>query len=503
MHGTIPDILDESKPQRREAGDAAGMAMNHNVMRINGRRLRILVAIASYGKKNVGYLREIIATYRAFDADVEVVVVSNIPKELGPGVKVVVGLPNKNPWSLPFAHKQVFADAVEKHDLFIFSEDDMGITARNVQAFLEVAPHLAEDEIAGYIRYEVDPAGNRSLPEVHAESHWKPETVAQRGEFTVAEFTNEHAGYYILTQAQLRRAIASGGFLKAPYEGRYGWPETAATDPYTSCGFRKVICISALEGFLIHHMPNRYIGKLGVPLTQFQEQINTLTSIRDGRHPAATLCAVESNFLRRKWSKNLYEQPDAEVLKLLPGQGTILSVGSGWGATEMALKARGATITALPLDSVLGAGLQREGVEVIYGKLAECLEKLGGRKFDAVLMLDLLHLLPEPEKVLAKCAGFVREGGVFVLAGPNFNKVTTLRRRVAKSGDYAKLSSHEQSGIHVCGPRKVAEWLKHAGLRVTATKWKGPHVERESANGLRRGFASLLAETWILQAKRQ
>ena len=275
--------------------------------------MRMLVAIASHGEKNLGYLRKIMAAYLALDAEVKLVVVSNIPKDLGPDVKVVVGLPGKNPWTLPFAHKKIFAQAVEEHDLFVFSEDDMGIGERNILAFLEVAPHLASDEIAGYIRYEEDAKGNKTLPEVHGASRWDLSSVAQRGPYAVAEFTNEHAGYYILTQAQLRRAIASGGFLNEPYSAKYGLPETAATDPYTCCGFRKVVCISALDDFLIHHMANRYVGQLGIPLEDFKSQAETLISVRKGAFPASSLCPVDSKLPRQKWSKDLYRKADDRV----------------------------------------------------------------------------------------------------------------------------------------------------------------------------------------------
>ncbi len=38
---------------------------------------------------------------------------------------------------------------------------------------------------------------------------------------TYAQFTNAHSACYILTRDQLRRAIASGGFMTEPYAGEY------------------------------------------------------------------------------------------------------------------------------------------------------------------------------------------------------------------------------------------------------------------------------------------
>ncbi len=73
---------------------------------------RILVAIASYGKGNDRYLAQVVQEYRSMPFDIDIIMVSNLPKEVGSGVEVVVGLPDKAPWSLPFAHKAIFAKRV-------------------------------------------------------------------------------------------------------------------------------------------------------------------------------------------------------------------------------------------------------------------------------------------------------------------------------------------------------------------------------------------------------
>src|SRR5258708_461859 len=162
--------------------------MNGTASALNGRRLRLLVAIASFGEKNLELLKKLIADYRRMALDVDLVVTSNAPKDLGPDVKVVVGLPSKNPFSLPFAHKAVLAQGVENYDLFIYTEDDMGVTEQNVQAFIRATAQLAPDEIAGYLRYEVDKTGGWSMPDAHGGYHWKADSIKRRGEFTIAEF---------------------------------------------------------------------------------------------------------------------------------------------------------------------------------------------------------------------------------------------------------------------------------------------------------------------------
>jgi SAM-dependent methyltransferase len=468
-----------------------------------GGKPRLLVTIASYGEKNLGFLKTIIQNYRNMPLEVEVVVVSDAPKNLGHGAKVVVGLPSRNPWSLPFAHKAILAENVERFDLFVYSEDDIEVTREHLEAFQRSTMALKPDEIAGYLRYEIGTDGTKFLPDAHATAHWKPESVQRRGDYTTAEFTNVHAGFYILTQSQLKQAIASGGFLRTPCQGQYGLPETAATDPYTNCGFRKVICISVLDDFLLWHMSNAYVNVYRVSLDSCKGQIQTLMGIRDGVHPVSSLCEIESKLLHGRWSKSYYEVPSEALLRMIPKDAlSILSIGCGWGDTEARLKERGAAVTALPLDSVIGAVAARRGMEVIHGSWEQCLKVLDDRRFECVLMTNLLHLQPDPGDVLRQCARFVQAGGTLVLSGPNFDRVPWLVKRVCGAGQFRNLRSFELSGISVCGPGTLAGAIRNAGLRVSATHWLNHSLKGGRLRGTRIPLGKLTARDWLMQARR-
>lgn len=465
--------------------------------------MRLLVAVASYGQKNLPFLRQVIQSYQSMALSVNVIVFSDTAKELGSGVRVIVGLPCKNPWSLPFAHKAVFAENVGRYDLFIYSEDDIGVTEANLWSFLHAIPNMELDEIPGFLRYEVSPSGTKVLTDVHGAFHWRPESVTRRGAITVAEFSNEHAGFYILTQAQLKRAIASGGFLRAPYEGRYGLPETAATDPYGSCGFRKVICISELENFLIWHMSNLYISRHGISLPAFKEQVQTLLRISEGRHPATTLGPIEPRVLQRAYSKSYYETPSEDVLQLVPSDAKrVLSVGCGWGATEMKLKERGTEVTALPLDSVIGAVAARVGINVVYGTLQECLAQLADQRFDCVVVSHVVHLQEEPGRLLGQCSKLVSKGGTLVVSGPNFNRISDLAKRILALRDYGKLRRFDQSGISLCGPGTVVKHLGNTGLSVNYVRWFNCPAWGKHMHNIHMKLGSLSARDWVLQARR-
>ena len=158
-----------------------------------------------------------------------------------------VGLPAKDPWSLPFGHKQLFAERVDDYDLFIYSEDDILITQRNVDLFLASSKTLPENMIAGFVHAETDDQGGLYFDPVHSHFHWDSQSAQSIEGDTYAYHTNEHSACYLITQDHLKRAIQSGGFLVAPHQNRYDMLCAAATDPYTQCGFKKMICLSRLE----------------------------------------------------------------------------------------------------------------------------------------------------------------------------------------------------------------------------------------------------------------
>ncbi len=465
--------------------------------------MRFLIAIASYGRRNLPYLERVIERYHGMSLDVHIVVFSEAPKDLGPRVRVVTGLPSCNPWSLPFAHKALFAQEVEAFDLFAYSEDDMEVTEENIRAFLELTNELDPSEVAGFLRYEVDSSGRRCLPDIHRSHHWHPGSVRRRGREVVAEFSNEHSAFYLLTQGQLRRAIASGGFLRPPYEGRYDMLCTAATDPYTSCGFRKVICVSSVERFLIHHLPDTYAGLIGLSWTGFRDQIKTLMLIENGRHPNTVLCGVETRVPYYSWWKSYQEKPSSQVLSLVPARAArVLSIGCGCGALEAQVSKRGAAVTALPLDSVIGRVAARKGIAVVYGSLDECLLELVDTKFDSVLIIGLLHLWPDHARVLERCCRLLAKGGTIVLGGPNFARIPLLMQRAAWFGPYGRLRVFAHSGVSVCGPASLGRRLRRLGMCVTAVKWLAGGSTGDGIGGRKSCSGPVFARQWLLQATR-
>jgi 2-polyprenyl-3-methyl-5-hydroxy-6-metoxy-1,4-benzoquinol methylase len=457
--------------------------------------MKILVAIASWGTKNDPYLARLIEEYASMSFDVDVVVFSNIPKPVGPGVEVLlVDLKGKNPWSLPFAHKKIFVKHLNDYDLFIYSEDDTLITESNIRAYLKACAVLEENEIPGFFRFERGTDGRVNYPEVHGPFHWDCQSVRIRKGKVFASFTNEHSGCYMLTRDQLERAIASGGFLVEPHSGKYDLICSAATDPYTQCGFEKTIEISSLEDFLVHHLPDVYIGSafdVGEP--ELRSQIQFLMAIAENGHCPRPLFPIESKLMSNRYSKDCYEKVQREIIDIIPhGTRTLLSVGCGSGATEASLVGQGLRVVAVPADPVFAGSVRAKGVEVVEGNLATVQKKLGGEQFDCLLLLDLLHLIPNPDAVMPAFLPYLRVGATVIVRVPMVLWLATTYRAIRGDQRFTELSFYEKTGVHFISRRIVRRWFEKAGLRIERVATEMP----STAATVSRPFQRVLHPIW-------
>jgi SAM-dependent methyltransferase len=430
-------------------------------------RLRVLVAVASHGTSNDHHLLRLVEEYRTMSFDIDIVVLSNLKKQIAPDIEVLVGLPNRNPWSLPFAHKKLFADRLERYDLFVYSEDDILITERNLRAFLAASAALGEDELPGFLRIEYGANGIVNYPDVDWHFHWDPTSIRTRGQYTAARFTNEHAACYVLTRAQLRKAIRSSGFLVKPHEDKYDLLCTAATDPYTQCGFTKLIPISHLDEFTVHHLSNKYVGRVGVDDREFQAQVQTMLQLAGRQCAPLALLNTETRLWRGIYSKDYYEPPSTEALSMLPQNArSILSIGCGSGAAECQLVERGLRVVAVPLDPIICSTAATRGVEIVSGDFDTAKNKLSNERFDCVLYLNLLHLTRDPIQVLSLFREVLVDTGSVIILSPNMMGASNVWRRFRNLSRRRDRGIGDWADIHFATPANVTRWCTSAGLKA-------------------------------------
>jgi SAM-dependent methyltransferase len=433
--------------------------------------VRVLVVIASYGRGNDEYLHRLLCEYRSMPFRVDVVVLSNIRKQTAPDVELVVGLPTRDPNSLPFLHKEIFAKRLNDYDVFIYSEDDTLITGRNIEVFLKASEVLPENEVPGFLRFELDQSGKAMYPEAHGHAHWDSTSVRSRGQYTFAFFTNEHSACYLLTRRQLQRAINSSGFLVAPHQKKYDLVCTAGTDPYTQCGLKKMICISHLDDFLVHHLSNKYVGKLGIEKAELCRQVEALLKIGRNGHPAMPLFETQTRLRNGRYSKAYYEPVRPEVISAIPSEArSVLSLGCGWGATEGYLVQKGLRVIAVPLDSVIAGATEGRGVEIVHGDFSSARKKLENERFDCILLLDILHLVRNPVDILSSFGELLSPGSVAIILVPNLRRLATIWRRLIRDPRFKDVGiwprSYQKAGMHFTSRRTVRNWIRSAGLKL-------------------------------------
>ncbi len=461
--------------------------------------MRILVAIANHGTKNQKYVQHLIDTYRSFTMDVRIVVLSNVAKDFGPDVEVKVGTPIKNPWSLPFGHRPLFVERQDEHDLFIYSEDDTEITEAHVRAFCEATQHLPDDRIAGFIRYEDGPDGTRYYSTVHGTFHWDPNSILAVNDRVYARYTNDHSACYILTREQLKRCIASGGFDVPPHAGRYDMLCSAATDPYTRCGFTKVICISHMAEFSLHHLPDIYLGRIGIEADEIDAQIARMLDLARSDGSRGPLIPPETGFCSADFDKKYFEPLRQEVLDLVPGKGTrILSIGCERGLTEGALVEAGHDVTGIPLDPVIAVSAEMRGIKTTSPDIDLALQELDGEHFDCLLFNNVLSHVADPSALVKMILPFLSNGGSVVISYDNSRNLTVLRRRIRRQGFGAIVSQPDRPAGGTYHPPHVSQvrrWMRAAGLRPVRNVFLVPERHRN-----RSARALGLADRWLADA---
>ena len=167
---------------------------------------------------------------------------------------------------------------------------------------------------------------------------------------------------------------------------------------------------------------------------------------------------------------------------------------------EGALARKGFQVTAIALDSISGICAEKKGVHVIYGSSDAALSQLSDQRFDCVLVSNLLHLLPDPSRLLSSLAKLLNADGVMVVTIPNLSNLSVLWRRIRRAYGYTMLSSYERIGTHLTSSRMLLRWLRRSNLRAKTiipiiAPW-GKRAYRTLGNRL----ADLFAEEFLLAA---
>jgi len=470
---------------------------------VNIDNLSALVVVASYGRSNDRYLEQLIGKYQNMSFRVDIVVLSNVTKPLPPNVELRVGLPDSNPWSLPFGHKAVFEERANEYDIFVYSEDDILLSEENLNSFLDVAEKLKDCEIPGFVRAERDSAGSISYPDIHSHFKWEASSVVRRGGETFAFLSNEHAACYVLTKKHLQRAIASGGFTVGPHEWQYDLLCTAATDPYTQCGFRKLIPISRFSEFTVEHLSNKYVGTLGMPLNELRCQVGALERIAESGVGAEPGFINDTKLQNFRYSKDLYAEPSVDISGIVgPGDGLVLSIGCGAGTLESGLTSNGWRVFGVPIDPVMATSPLLTKIEVLSHVPQTARKQVAQRQFDWIIAHNVLHLTPHPIELLALFSDLLSPSGRFLICSPNMMYFNDIPANLVAYTRNGVSWSYNLTGAHFATAATIRRWCRAAGLAAEKVVHRFPRRARRLGRLPRHALAGLLASDLAVVAAR-
>jgi 2-polyprenyl-3-methyl-5-hydroxy-6-metoxy-1,4-benzoquinol methylase len=117
---------------------------------------------------------------------------------------------------------------------------------------------------------------------------------------------------------------------------------------------------------------------------------------------------------------NLNTSQSLAILSVPPGS-RVLDVGAADGSVARLLTERGCRVSAIEIDEGAAREASKFCEQVVIGDIEQLdlAQALNGRRFDAVLLLDVLEHLRDPVDVLTRSAALLDDGGKVIASIPN------------------------------------------------------------------------------------
>ena len=434
--------------------------------------MKVLVFFANYGLKNMDFFREMLDEYTKMPCQLKIIAMSEQEKTFDHPVEVRLLNPGDNPRLLPFKHKEIFQEFQDDYDLFIYSEDDTFFSVRNLKAYWKTKKVLPENHTPGFMRYEQKPDGKIVFTTVHRRFHWQPDYCETHSDYQFGYFTNMHSALYILTRDELKHCLAHPSWMNSTELVDYKLLETAATQVFTMCGIKKVICLSHIEDFLIAHMPNVYYQIIGLPEEDLMAQVESIKQLHQNGGNTSKLFPTETTLHLRKFSKHYYQKPMQDLTSFFKGDGKkVLSIGTGSGEFEQPLLDNGYEVEAIPLDLVIGKVAERNGIKIYSPDFDLASQEMSDKKFDFILLNHVLEYLPNPAERLTQIKNHLAPNGRIIIISYSLKNLSGMYRRMNSKDAEENVTSYDQYGIQPVNFSLLKSWLSKSQLKIKSTKF--------------------------------
>jgi GT2 family glycosyltransferase/2-polyprenyl-3-methyl-5-hydroxy-6-metoxy-1,4-benzoquinol methylase len=146
----------------------------------------------------------------------------------------------------------------------------------------------------------------------------------------------------------------------------------------------------------------------------------------------------------------------------------VLDVGCATGSVAQALTERGCRVVGIEIDPIAAKQAERFCDEVIVGDVEalDLADSLGTRRFDVILLGDVLEHLRDPGRVLRALAGFLAPGGYVVASIPNITHASIRLALLTGRFRYTDEGILDRTHLRFFDRAGVQELFVNAGYHI-------------------------------------
>lgn len=156
----------------------------------------------------------------------------------------------------------------------------------------------------------------------------------------------------------------------------------------------------------------------------------------------------------------------AQIIDLIGGNKTVLDVGCATGYLAQALRARGCTVSGVEYDAE-AAEMARPHLDLlVVGDLVtlDVESAFGDRRFDAIVLGDVLEHLADSDPVLARLTTLLAPGGSVVISVPNVAHGSLRLALLQGRWQYRELGLLDRTHLRFFTRSSLMALLADAGL---------------------------------------